>query len=130
MKTGAGTPSLPAEIFLDRDRAVIKRRVAGVPVTVVVPAQGFDGVMVRIVPGAVRGEIVAALILKHPDSALSITLAEKPRNPDDLAVLGSRWAQVFNLPMLVCDLGGKVKPIEAYSAVRLQNLRPGASCAY
>ena len=111
-----GTPSLPAEIFLDRDRAVIKRRVAGVPVTVVVPAQGFDGVMVRIVPGAVPGEIVAALILKHPDSALSITLAETEKS-DDLAVLWSRWAQVLNLPMLVCDLGGKVKPIEAYSAV-------------
>ncbi|MCK7610715.1 DUF6101 family protein [Roseibium sediminicola] len=116
LESRPGTPSLPAEIFLDRDRAVIKRRVAGVPVTVVVPAQGFDGVMVRIVPGAAAGEIVAALILKHPDSALSITLAET-NHSDDLAVLWSRWAQVFNLPMLVCDLGGKVKPIEAFSAV-------------
>lgn len=116
LETRPGAPSLPAEIFLDRDRAVIKRRVAGVPVTVVVPAQGFDGVMVRIVPGAAPGEILAALILKHPDSALSITLAETEKS-DDLAVLWSRWAQVFNLPMLVCDLGGKVKPIEAYSAV-------------
>ncbi|WP_208988373.1 DUF6101 family protein [Labrenzia sp. VG12] len=116
LESRPGTPSLPAEIFLDRDRAVIKRRVAGVPVTVVVPAQGFDGVMVRIVPGAAPGEIVAALILKHPDSALSITLAETEHS-DDLAVLWSRWAQTFNLPMLVCDLGGKVKPIEAFSAV-------------
>ncbi len=116
LETRPGTPSFPSEIFLDRDRAVIKRRVAGVPVTVVVPAQGFDGVMVRIVPGAVAGEIVAALILKHPDNALSITLAETEHS-DDLAVLWSRWAQVFNLPMLVCDLGGKVKPIEAFSAV-------------
>jgi len=110
-----GTPALPAEIFLDRDRAIIKRRVAGVPITVVVPAQGFDGVMVRIVPGATAGDIVATLVLKHPDSALSITLAETAHS-DDLAVLWSRWAQVFNLPMLVCDLGGKVKPIEAFSA--------------
>jgi hypothetical protein len=111
-----GTPSLPAEIFLDRDKAVINRRVAGVPVKVVVPVQGFDGVMVRIVPGAAPGEILAALILKHPDNALSITLAETEQS-DDLAVLWSRWAQAFNLPMLVCDLGGKVKPIEAYRAL-------------
>ena len=116
LESRPGTPSLPAEIFLDRDRAVIKRRVAGVPVTVVVPANGFDGVMVRIVPGAVPGEIVAALILKHPDSALSITLAETEKS-DDLATLWSRWAQTLNLPMLVCDLGGKVKPIEAFSAI-------------
>ncbi|GAB4532121.1 MAG: hypothetical protein Tsb0019_33800 [Roseibium sp.] len=111
-----GTPSLPADITLDRDRAVIRRRVAGVPVTVVVPVTGFDGVMVRIVPGTAPGEILATLILKHPDRALSITLAETAHS-DDLAVLWSRWAQVFNLPMLVCDLGGKVKPIEAYSAL-------------
>ncbi|MDN3718340.1 DUF6101 family protein [Roseibium salinum] len=118
-----GTPSLPADIYLDRDRAVIKRRVAGVPVTVVVPACGFDGVMVRIVPGAAPGEIIAALILKHPDSALSITLAET-ENSDSLAVLWSRWAQTFNLPMLVCDLGGKVKPIEAYSAMPASSPAP------
>ncbi len=116
LESRPGTPSLPAEIFLDRDRAVINRRVAGVPVKVVVPVQGFDGVMVRIVPGAAPGDILATLILKHPDSALSITLAETEHS-DDLAVLWSRWAQVFNLPMLVCDLGGKIKPIEAYSAL-------------
>ncbi len=116
LESRPGTPSLPADIFLDRDRAIIKRRVGGVPVTVVVPASGFDGVMVRIVPGAVPGEILAALILKHSDSALSITLAET-ENSDDLAILWSRWAQTFNLPMLVCDLGGKVKPIDAYSAI-------------
>jgi len=115
LESRPGTPSLPAEIYLDRDKAIVKRRIAGVPVTVVVPANAFDGVMVRIVPGNAPGEIVAALILKHPDSALSITLAETEHS-DDLALLWSRWAQTFNLPMLVCDLGGKVKPIEAYSA--------------
>lgn len=116
LESRPGTPSLPAEIFLDRDKAIIKRRVAGVPVTVVVPTEGFDGVMVRIVPGENPGDIVAALILKHPDSALSITLAETETS-DELAALWSRWAQTMNLPMLVCDLGGKVKPIEAFSAM-------------
>ncbi len=71
--------------------------------------------MVRIVPGEAPGEILAALILKHPDNALSITLAETERS-EDLALLWGQWAQIFNLPMLVCDLGGKVKPIEAFSA--------------
>ena len=123
LESRPGTPSLPAEIFLDRDRTIIKRRVGGVPVTVVVPSNGFDGVMVRIVPGNAPGEIVAALILKHPDSALSITLAETEHS-DDLATLWSRWAQTLNLPMLVCDLGGKVKPIEAYSAVPVAGPAP------
>lgn len=111
-----GTTALPADILLDRENAIIKRRVGGVPVTIVVPVHGFDGVMVRIVPGAVAGEIVASLILKHPDSALSITLAET-ESSDELATLWSRWAQVLKLPMLVCDLGGAVKPIEAFRAM-------------
>ncbi|WP_208987294.1 DUF6101 family protein [Roseibium marinum] len=122
LESRPGTAALPADIILDRDRVIIKRRVAGVPVTVVVPAHGFDGVMVRIVPGAAPGDIVAALILKHPDCALSITLAETETS-DELAALWSRWAQTLNLPMLVCDLGGKVKPIDAYSA------RPSATPA-
>lgn len=107
--------ALPAEIILDRDKVIIKRRLAGVPVRVVAAISAFDGVMVRIVPGEAPGEIAASLILKHPDSALSITLAERAGS-DDLAVLWSRWAQTLNLPMLVCDLGGDVKPIDAYSA--------------
>ncbi|MEM9030898.1 MAG: DUF6101 family protein [Pseudomonadota bacterium] len=115
LESRPGTPSLPADIFLDQTRVVYKRRVAGVPVNVVVPITGFDGVMVRIVPGQMAGSIVTALILKHPDSALSITLAET-ENSDELAILWSRWAHTLKLPMLVCDLGGDVKPIDAYSA--------------
>ncbi|WP_299480449.1 DUF6101 family protein [uncultured Roseibium sp.] len=115
LESRPGTPSLPAEIFLDQNRVIIKRRVAGVPVRVVVPSSAFDGVMVRIVPGSSPGNISAALILKHPDSALSITLAETETS-DELAVLWSRWAETLKLPMLVCDLGGEVKPIEAFSA--------------
>lgn len=111
-----GTQSLPADILLDRENTIIKRRVGGVPVTIVVPTNAFDGVMVRIVPGDVPGEITACLILKHPDSALSITLAET-QSSDDLATLWGRWAQVLKLPMLVCDLGGAVKPIEAFQAM-------------
>jgi hypothetical protein len=110
-----GTTSLPADIFLDREKAIIKRRVGGLPVTIVVPMHGFDGVMVRIVPGNTPGEILASLILKHPDSALSITLVET-HSSDELATHWSRWAQVLSLPMLVCDLGGAVKPIEAFQA--------------
>ncbi|WP_434053311.1 MAG: DUF6101 family protein [Roseibium sp.] len=115
LESRPGTPSLPADIFLDETRVVYKRRVAGVPVNVVVPVSGFDGVMVRIVPGQTAGSVVTALILKHPDSALSITLAETEHS-DELAILWSRWAHTLKLPMLVCDLGGDVKPIDAYSA--------------
>ncbi|GAA0778769.1 hypothetical protein E1180_19570 [Roseibium denhamense] len=115
LESRPGTPSLPSDIHLDRDQAIIKRRIAGVPITISVAMSAFDGVMVRIVPGGRPGEITASLILKHPDTALSITLAETSA-PDNLATLWSMWAQTLSLPMLVCDLGGDVKPIEAFSA--------------
>lgn len=123
LESRPGTTSFPADILLDGEKAIIQHRVAGVPVKVVVPTSGFDGVMVRIVPGDAPGDIVAALILKHPDNGLSITLAETEKS-DDLAVLWSRWSQKLNLPMLVCDLGGKVKPIDAYSAVPVAGPAP------
>ncbi len=112
--TFSGCP-LPADISLDKDSAVIKRRIAGVPLTVCVPINKFDGIMVRIVPAGETGAVIATLILKHPDSALSITLAET-RDPNCLASIWTAWAKALDLQMLVCDLGGDVKPIDAYSA--------------
>lgn len=110
-----GSVSMPADICLNRASTVIKRRIGGVPVTIAVPTNAFDGVMARIVPVDAPGLVTASLILKHPDEALSITLVET-HAPEDLATLWTQWAKVLNLPMLVCDLGGKVKPIEAYQA--------------
>lgn len=103
------------EVNLDRERAMINPIACDASLGTVVPVKAFDGVMVQIAPADQNGTVCAKLILKHPDEGLSILLAETA-NPEELAATWPAWSKSLGLPMLVCDLGGKVKPIEAYSA--------------
>ena len=103
------------EINLDRERVMINPVSSGTPSGTVVPVKTFAGVVVQIAPADQNGTVCAKLILKHPDEGLSVLLAETG-NPEELAALWPAWSKSLGLPMLVCDLGGKVKPIEAYSA--------------
>ncbi|SHL45282.1 DUF6101 family protein [Roseibium suaedae] len=106
----------PVDVHLDRTSVSITRHQAGAEnATVVLPVQSFCGVMVQITPGSTPGAIRAKLILKHTDPQLSVLLADTER-AEQLAAAWPAWASALELPMLVCDLGGRVKPIEAYSA--------------
>ncbi|MBD1546086.1 DUF6101 family protein [Roseibium aggregatum] len=103
------------EVNLDRERAMINPVASEAPAGTVVPVKAFDGVMVQLAPADQNGTVCAKLILKHPNDGLSVLLAETG-NPEELAAIWPAWSKSLGLPMLVCDLGGKVKPIEAYSA--------------
>lgn len=103
------------EVHLDRERVTITSAASGAPAGAVVPVENFAGVMVQVAPADRNGTVCAKLILKHPAEGLSVLLAETG-NPEELAAIWPAWSKSLNLPMLVCDLGGRVKPIEAYSA--------------
>lgn len=81
----------------------------------VAPTSAYAGVMVQIEPGLQPGTVMARLILKHHDAALSLVLVETDQ-PEGLAQSWPAWARALDLPMLVCDQGGTTKPIEAYRA--------------
>lgn len=103
------------EVHLDRSHVTLRRAASDDAATVILPVQAFSGVMVQVEPGIMPGAIKARLILKHTDPQLSVLLAETER-AEQLAAAWPAWASALELPMLVCDLGGRVKPIEAYSA--------------
>lgn len=106
--------SVPVQVHLDRESLVLKGRSVNGPINVVVGIQTYSGVMVQITPADEAGSVSAKLILKHPEDGLSVVLAETD-NPEELASAWPAWSKSLDLPMLVCDLGGAVKPIEAYS---------------
>ncbi len=88
------------------------------PTTLIAPIHSYAGVMVEINATGAPGAVVARLVLKHTDPQLSVVIAETCQ-PEQLATSWPSWASALSLPMLVCDTGGSVKPIEAYS------VRPG-----
>ncbi|NVK34443.1 MAG: hypothetical protein HWE23_08175 [Rhodobacteraceae bacterium] len=85
------------------------------PSTLVIPIHQFEGVVVHIQGADEPGAVVARLILKHSDPQLSLLLSETDK-PELLAQSWPAWAEALGLPMLVWELGGMIKPIEAYSA--------------
>lgn len=114
--SGTGSSGRPATVSVDIDTVLISHQQGSDPVEVIVPTRLFDGVMVQIMPGREPGAVIARLILKHADQDLSIVLVETEK-PEQLAAAWPAWSRRLDLPMLVCDLGGKVKPIEAFQAM-------------
>lgn len=103
------------EVSIDSRSVSIRSLTSDAPASLVIPMQHFEGVVVHIEGADTPGEVIARLILKHADPQLSILLSETDR-PELLAQSWPEWANALNLPMLVWDPGGAIKPIEAYSA--------------
>jgi hypothetical protein len=107
----AGSARVDARVYLDRDTAIIKRPLAGVPLTLVVPLNVFQGIAVEIRPGSIPGILVARLFLRHPDPALCLTLREAD-NAEDLAEDWAGWAEALNLPLQIVEPDGSVSTIQ------------------
>lgn len=105
-----------AHIRLDKDSAIIERGNLGATSMVVLPMDVFNGVMVHVTPGGAPGSVSAKLVLKHADDALSIVLATTDQ-PEKLANCWPAWSKALDLPMIVRDMDGKIKPIEVFSAL-------------
>ncbi|WP_417685482.1 DUF6101 family protein [Roseibium sp.] len=112
---GTNTRGKSVRVSLDRANVCITPDSVGASGSVIAPLNSYAGVMVQIAPSDQPGSVAARLILKHSDPQLSVLLIETDR-PEALATAWPSWASALELPMLVCDTGGSVKPIEAYSA--------------
>ncbi len=107
--------AISAEVRLDQTNVCINRSQQGETKSLIVPVAAYAGVMVQIQAADQAGAVVARLILKHVEPQFCVVLAETDR-PELLATSWPAWASTLGLPMLVCDTGGAVKPIEAFSA--------------
>lgn len=94
-------------IVLDVDSAVVRRRVGGVPTTMVVPTAAFRGIAVSISADLETMEFELA----HPDAGMSLPLG-RVADVDEAATILRRWAEVLALPMLVVDDDGGMRPVD------------------
>jgi len=104
-----------AIVHIDQKQTVIERSMAGARTSIAADNQDFSGIAAEVVPCPNTGAILARLILVHPDPALSVVLRETT-HPEDLADDWQAWAGRLNLPMVILDSDGRLKPIKAYRA--------------
>lgn len=115
--TGAPAASAAASVYLDRSGVVVKRRLAGLPMTVSLPHSAYDGVAVKLVCGE-TGDLTATLELAHRDPLLTLPLAVG-FPVEDAAEDWRQWCDLLDLPMLMVESDGKVMRIGPTESVAI-----------
>jgi hypothetical protein len=112
------------QIELDRDRVVLHRRVAGIPMNVGVPVAEFRGVSMRMLPPEGEEPAAVAVMLEHRDPALTVPVFVASDGSDAAAEWKS-WARVLGLPLLVVEGDGALRePFRRMGGVALGTPSP------
>jgi hypothetical protein len=106
-------------VELYRDEVILRRSVRGLRMAVSLPIATFRGVAMRLMPprGADAGTV--AVMLEHPDPALSVPLFAATEATDLLAEW-RLWGRIFGLPLLAAaDDGTLHEAFACLGAVRV-----------
>jgi Family of unknown function (DUF6101) len=95
-------------VELHRRRVVVRRAVRGVPMALNLPVNSYLGVAIRMLPPQAAAPGAIAVVLAHPDPALSLPLAIAP-DDDEVIAEWQSWARVLALPLLVTDADGSCR---------------------
>ncbi|MCX5579544.1 DUF6101 family protein [Kaistia terrae] len=103
----ATTPS----VYIDRQQAIVKRRLGGIPTTLSTPVSAFRGVAVRMTGDAETGAIHTVVELMHRDPSMSLPLVvlEDLGDGEDVAADWQAWGRALGLPLLIVDGDGTVR---------------------
>lgn len=120
----AGLPELgAAEVYLDRETAVMERRLGEAPRRISVPISAYRGIAARVEAIGVTGSIQVTLELLHFDKSLSVVLMQAD-DMDDVVADWQAWSRQFGLPLLMIEPDGTVRKISG-AANRAQIGQPG-----
>lgn len=121
--TERGQPaSADASVYLDERGVVVKRSLSGLPLTLSLPLDAYEGVAVRVVPEGAFA-MTASVELLHRDPDLSLPLLVT-RDMEAAAEDWEAWATALKLPMLVVDLDGAARSIGRPAAIPMDRPLP------
>ena len=104
-------------VELDRERVVLRRALHGIKTALNLPLAAYRGVAIRMEPavGATAGAV--AVVLEHPDPALSLALYRAGHGTDIVAEWRA-WGRALGVPLLVAEADGRLRePFERIGAV-------------
>lgn len=103
-----GADSQIRDIELGRERVVVRRTVAGIPMKIGVPVHAFTGVAMRTLPAEGDEPAAVAVLLEHRDTGLTVPLFVATEG-DDAMAQWKCWARVLGLPLLVVEGDGALR---------------------
>jgi hypothetical protein len=108
---GEAAEAVAFDVYIDPGQVIVKRRLAGLPLTLAQPMSAFLGVFAEVSPGDAPGSFKARIGLMHRDPALSIELA----SDEALEVLAAdwrAWADALSLPLLLVEADGHITRLD------------------
>jgi hypothetical protein len=120
----ASADSRTRTIEIDRHRVLLSRTVHGVLMRLNLPLSVFLGVSVRLIPADEHDAGAIAIMLEHPDSALSVPL-HVAADTDHIVADWQLWGQMLGKKLLVDDGDGSFhEPFEMMGLLMLGIDRP------
>jgi hypothetical protein len=109
-------------VELTRERVVVRRSLAGMPMALNMPISAFAGIALKLRQG--EGPATLSVILAHKDPALDLLLYASVEN--DAALIEWRnWAEVLGLPLLIDDESeGWRVPLPCVGPLQIGQVRP------
>ena len=107
-------------VDLHRERVVLRRSVRGMRMALNMPVAAFRGVAIRLFGEADKPPAAIAVVLEHPDPALSLELFSSAET-DDIVAEWQSWGRVLGMPLLVAAGDGSWRePFARLGAVRIE----------
>ena len=97
-------------VELHRERVVLRRAVRGIKMTVQLPVAAYLGVAIRLVPPEAGSTGAVAVVLEHPDPALSLELYRATDGSEIVAEWQS-WGRTLGRPLLITDADGQSRSV-------------------
>jgi hypothetical protein len=106
-------------VELHRERVVLRRALSGIKMAVNLPVAAYLGVVIRMEPTTANSPNAIAVVLAHPDPALSLTLC-RAADGSDMVAEWQCWGRALGIPLLVEDCDGRLRePFERIGGVRI-----------
>lgn len=93
---------------LRRKHVVLRRVLRGMKIIVRLPISAYHGVAIRTKPATAQAPPTVAVVLAHPDPALSVTLCRAAEDQDIVAQWQS-WGRALGMPLLVEESSGRMR---------------------
>jgi hypothetical protein len=95
-------------VELHRERVMLRRVSRGIKLALNLPVAAYLGVAIRMEPPAGPAPGAVALVLEHPDPALSLTLY-RAADGTDIVAEWRAWGRALGLPLLVAEADGRLR---------------------
>ena len=101
-----------ASVYLDCKMAIVRRKIAGLPLNIKIPIKMYKGVAIQYdVTG--NGAPSVEIFLVHQDPAMCLTLSRGNDN-SDVSADWQAWGKLFGLPLLIRSETGDFETAKDY----------------